>query len=81
MSRSAVVFAEAGAAEPVGMFTSQGNIKIAMEICMAEIEGIMKDEKVQMLQHFQVKQQHNRGLCWKLRSWTRKSKKTGASRT
>ena len=47
MNEPAVVFAEAGAAELVCRirFRSQRSIKIAMKTCMAETEGILKDEK------------------------------------
>lgn len=46
MSKSAVAFADAGAAELISRFRSQRSIKIAIKMCMTEIEGIMRDEEV-----------------------------------
>lgn len=46
MSGSAVVFAGAGAAERIGGVRSQGSSRIAMEMCMADMDCVMGNERV-----------------------------------
>lgn len=48
------MFAEAGAgtAEPVGSFRSQRYARIAMEICIAEVDRVLGIESVSILATF-----------------------------
>lgn len=45
-TKSAVLFAVAEAAQPVGSFRSQRSIMMAMDICIAKIDGVFKTGKV-----------------------------------
>lgn len=46
------MFAEAGAAEPVGRFRSQRRVRSTMKTSIAEVDGIWKIEKVLVLTAF-----------------------------
>ena len=45
VSTSAVVFAEAGAAEPTGRLWSQKSMRVVMAMCIAEVDSVKRIEK------------------------------------
>lgn len=46
------MFAEAGAAEPVGRFRSQRRVRSTMKTSIAEVDGLLKFAKVLVLAAF-----------------------------